>query len=507
MANDENKKNKNPLSRRDFFKIGATGAAIGVVGVATESKNAVAKQVDDEVKKVVVEEKNEFPYEIRKDYKPKPSYSTVHAHAFFGRQLGAMGVDVDKEALKQGDRMLHNANYGFHAGQKGMDQLAKATSAGAWAISNKAVGPSPGGVGDYGFFRWKQNTDKDPRAMMDHDWVRKEKYKFKSKEEAANAIKRAARLYGADLVGITKRDERWDYSEFFNFIPEPGRDMYPMPPKSMEEFQGMGEYMKNWTPDKWTYGWEQAGFTPKTVIVMAFEMDYEGISSSTSDIANAAVGEGYTRMAKTAYQLAVFFRQLGYKSIAAGNDTGISVPYAIAAGLGEGSRMGQLVTYKYGPRVRLAKVYTEFDFTEYDKPKMFGVFDFCKRCKRCADACPADAISQDDEPSFEPTHEHKDNAYFNNVGVKKWYLDAKKCFKQWADADVECANCICSCPYNKPDFWHHRLVDGINKAMPGPMHSLMRKMDEVFGYGNIDDEAAIDKFFDPKGKNYDGFGS
>ena len=166
--------------------------------------------------------------------------------------------------------------------------------------------------------------------------------------------------------------------------------------------------------------------------------------------------------------------------------------------------MGQLVTYKYGPRVRICKVYTDLEFVEYDKPKTFGVLDFCKNCKRCADACPSKAIPFDKEPTFEPTHEHKDNAYFNAIGVKKWYLDSKKCFQQWAESGVDCANCITSCPYNKPDFWHHKMINSITAAMPGTVNKLMREMDIVFGYGNVDDEDAVDRFFDPKDRKYNG---
>jgi len=32
----------------------------------------------------------------------------------------------------------------------------------------------------------------------------------------------------------------------------------------------------------------------------------------------------------------------------------------------------------------------------------------------------------------------------------------------------------------------------------------MREMDIVFGYGNVDDDGAVDKFFDPKGREYNG---
>jgi hypothetical protein len=32
----------------------------------------------------------------------------------------------------------------------------------------------------------------------------------------------------------------------------------------------------------------------------------------------------------------------------------------------------------------------------------------------------------------------------------------------------------------------------------------MREMDELFGYGNVEDKASITKFYSPDGKSYDG---
>jgi hypothetical protein len=124
------------------------------------------------------------------------------------------------------------------------------------------------------------------------------------------------------------------------------------------------------------------------VVVMAFEIDADAYSVDASPISMAGSMNAYSRMWFTATQLAEFIRALGYNAIPMGNDTALSQPIAIDAGLGEMSRMGIMVTPKYGPRVRLAKVLTDMPLTT-DRPITFGVDEFCQICGKCAEVVGA----------------------------------------------------------------------------------------------------------------------
>ncbi|WP_230460228.1 hypothetical protein, partial [Sansalvadorimonas verongulae] len=93
---------------------------------------------------------------------------------------------------------------------------------------------------------------------------------------------------------------------------------------------------------------------------------------------------------------------------------------------------------------------------------------------------------------------------YMNPGVKKWYLDGQKCHDYWIDSGTTCGTCIATCPYNKPDFWHHRLIDRLNTLLPGPAHKFMADMDLLHGYGKVFDAKAPAVFWNPKGRSYDG---
>ena len=237
--------------------------------------------------------------------------------------------------------------------------------------------------------------------------------------EMSAEIKRIARFFGADLCGVTAPDERWHYATRVDV-----RDLSEAP---------------NDLPE---------GIT--SVIVLGHEMDEGLVATYPSALAGAATGREYSHEAAIVIQLAAYIRNLGYQAMASMNDTGLAIPYAVQAGLGEYARNQMVITPVFGPRLRFSKIFTSLPLA-HDAPKRPGVAKFCDICSKCADACPVKALPFG-PPSFEAPNQSAIK------GVKKWTSDAEKCFGFWASMASDCAICLRVCPFNR-DFrkLSHRL--------------------------------------------------
>ena len=227
-------------------------------------------------------------------------------------------------------------------------------------------------------------------------------------EEIAREIKKVAKLFGADLVGITYQDERWVYSHKYIRATE---DAVPMD-----------------LPE---------GLT--TVVVVCHGMDHDLLRTVPSALSGTATSLGYSDDVVTLLALAQYIRNLGYRAYASMNDTASSIPFAIKAGLGEYGRHGMLITPEFGPRIRIGKVFTDLELS-HDRPTRFGVKEFCDVCRRCSDACPPEAIAKED--ASEIVHNQS-----NIRRVEKWTTDAEKCFGFWATQMTDCSICVRVCPY------------------------------------------------------------
>ncbi len=312
-----------------------------------------------------------------------------------------------------------------------------------------------------------------PLHSWDQSDVEEEQFQFESKKQASDAIKSAARVFGVVKCGITRRDKRWDYDPLYDLETE--------------------------TELSWE---EDFPFEPKTVVVILIPEDYDCVATAPAWTADGTYGDGYTQMGIKADQIAKFLRGLGYHAVSAGNDLGNSVAYGIMAGLGEGGRNNQLLAPGVGPRVRIAKIYTDFDFLEYDQPHSWGMAEFCLSCGKCAEACPSDALPlpTDENGGYGliPTYEFSDEPGYtwnNQPGVQKFYSDAKKCYNFWVENGGACGACIAACTFNEPDYWHHWLIMAINPAMPEAIHGLMAQAHPAFGYGQTNDPAKVEKFW------------
>ena len=262
-------------------------------------------------------------------------------------------------------------------------------------------------------------------------------------EKTTEDIKKVARLFGASLVGITKLDENWLYSHTYNTLTNEVKELdFPV--------------------------------NCKYAIVMAFEMDYELVKTSPAWLAQSTEGIEYSRMPFTAGMLAQFIRGLGYKAIPGGNDTAINIPLAIDAGLGELGRNGLLITRRFGPRVRLARVFTDL-LLKADKPAELGITRFCQTCGKCAIHCPGQAIMNGERT----TEGHNVST---STGVLKWPINAEKCFSFWACNEGSCMNCIRVCPFNKAPGFIHDVARWLVKTF-AIFDSPLVKIDDLLGYG------------------------
>ena len=123
--------------------------------------------------------------------------------------------------------------------------------------------------------------------------------------------------------------------------------------------------------------------------------------------------------------LAQYIRNLCYRSYASMNDSALSIPLVIQAGLGKLGRHSMVITPECGPRVRFGKVFADMPLSA-DKPKKFGIKEFFDTCYACAAACPPRAI-----PFGELQAEPPNKSSFSHI--RKWTTNAEKCFTFWAN--------------------------------------------------------------------------
>ncbi len=115
----------------------------------------------------------------------------------------------------------------------------------------------------------------------------------------------------------------------------------------------------------------------------------------------------------------------------------LHIPLILWAGLGELSRIGELVLNPFvGPRFKSVVMTTDFPL-EADQPIDFGLQYFCSNCLKCARECPCDAIPFGDKVMFN--------------GYEMWKPDVERCtrYRLTNARGSACGRCMKTCPINK----------------------------------------------------------
>lgn len=240
-------------------------------------------------------------------------------------------------------------------------------------------------------------------------------------KRASALLKGMATKLGADLVGVCRVDPIHVYGRSAKISPDA----------------------------TWRWGESiDAGRLPAWALVFALEMDYEFVMTTPRTPQGCASVSNYGRGCYLAATLARWIASMGWRAethTMTGSEV-LLVPLAVDAGLGEVGRNGYLVSPRYGARTRLFAVLTDMPL-EADRPISIGVDEFCRSCKKCAEACPSKSLPTGDKVVIK--------------GVRKWALEPDGCFAYWAASGVDCAVCMGICPFSRPDTMTHRIARAV----------------------------------------------
>lgn len=279
-------------------------------------------------------------------------------------------------------------------------------------------------------------------------------------EEGSRIIRAALRHMGAATVGFAELND--DTRKLvYSFDPD-GKELI-------------------FTDDAEPSETETQRFIPnaaKSVIVYTVQMSEETMRRSPTPLGQQTTGLAYKRHTVIQASMQEFLRSMGYMGMGSAsiNALAIAPAFGVLAGLGEMSRLNRMITPEFGPMVRCFVLITDMPVA-FDKPIDAGIMEFCKRCKKCAEACSTGALSFEDDPTWET------RGPWNNPGHKAYFEDSTKCMTYWKEVGTNCGICFSVCPFSKKDkAWIHDWVKAGASTAPF-MDGFFRSMDDALGYG------------------------
>jgi ferredoxin len=215
---------------------------------------------------------------------------------------------------------------------------------------------------------------------------------------------------------------------------------------------------------------------------MLIDQEYDTMEGASGDdfISGAQSMRAYMRGAVIAGVMAEHMRALGFssRSQTTADCEVLHIPLILLAGLGELSRIGELVLNPFvGPRFKSVVLTTDMPLVP-DKPIDFGLQYFCSNCLKCARECPCDAITWGDKVMFN--------------GYEMWKIDAERCarYRITNQRGLACGRCMKTCPLNKVVTWDGPIATqlaswlGINARWLKPvLVPIATRLDDWLGHG------------------------
>ncbi len=184
--------------RRTFLKRAALGG-----GGALLAGGAAYGFVKSEIKGKPI---SDYPLVDPAIFKPKDQRDTVLGFA----HSKALGEKYPERTTQY--NMLQNKDFNFQDGFEEMYSKPWDNSKPGYTQMDRALQKAGWEPLVVAGSRMVANLQPDtPLHSWDQSDVDKEQYQFESEKQAGDAIKSAARVFGAVKCGIAKRDKRWDY--------------------------------------------------------------------------------------------------------------------------------------------------------------------------------------------------------------------------------------------------------------------------------------------------------
>ena len=233
-------------------------------------------------------------------------------------------------------------------------------------------------------------------------------------------------------------------------------------------------------PD-WTYYSHDAAGQPiapyhSNAISMIIDQGHETMEGASGDdwIACAQSMRAYLRFSLLGGVLAQHLRNLGYTARVHSvmDDEVLHPPLLLLSGLGEVSRIGEVILNPFlGPRLKSGVVTTNMPMT-HDKPIDFGLQKFCDACNKCARECPSGAITAGPKLMFN--------------GYEIWKSDSQKCttYRVSQKNGAMCGRCMKTCPWNLEGLFAEAPFRKLAMTVPQAAKALAA-LDDKLGNGSI----------------------